>query len=128
MERQLFLYFDHRPPGDQPNGIYSPQNFQQGTPTHVVVLSGGYTYERWEFDVQSKWQSWFLDYRANPNAVTLLPVKVSDYFLADARVGYRVSDNITVALSALQFNASSLQVSAGPPIQRRVFLSLTIHL
>ena len=109
-------------------GIYSPQNFQQGTPTDVIVLSGGYTYERWEFDVQSKWQSWFLDYRANPNAVTLLPVKVSDYFLADARVGYRVSDNITVALSALQFNASSLQVSAGPPIQRRVFLSLTIHL
>jgi outer membrane receptor for ferrienterochelin and colicins len=109
-------------------GIYSPQNFQQGTPTHAVVLTGGYTYDRWEFDVQSRWQSWFLDYRANPMAVTLLPVKVNNYFLADARVGYRVSDNITSALSALQFNASSLQVSAGPPIERRVFLTLTIHL
>ncbi len=110
------------------NGIYSPQNFQQGTPTNAVVLGGGYTYEKWEFDVQTRWQSWFVDYRANPNDVTLLPVKVNDYFLADARVGYKVSDNITLALSALQFNASSLQVSAGPPIQRRVFLSLTIHL
>jgi hypothetical protein len=93
-----------------------------------VVLTGGYTYDRWEFDVQSRWQSWFLDYRVNPMAVTLLPVKVNNYFLADARVGYRVSDNITSALSALQFNASSLQVSAGPPIERRVFLTLTIHL
>jgi outer membrane receptor for ferrienterochelin and colicins len=110
------------------NGIYSPQNFQQGTPTNAVVLGGGYTYDRWEFDIQSRWQSWFLDYRANPNDVTLLPVKVSNYFLADARVGYRVSDNITLALSALQFNTSSLQVSAGPPIERRVFLTLTIHL
>jgi outer membrane receptor for ferrienterochelin and colicins len=110
------------------NGIYSPQNFAQGTPTHVVVAGGGYTYGRWEFDVQSKWQSWFLDYRANPDDVTLQPIKVGNYVTADARAGYRLSDNITVALSAQQFNVSQLLVSAGPPIQRRVFLSLTIHL
>ncbi|MGD0105244.1 MAG: TonB-dependent receptor [Rhodopila sp.] len=110
------------------NGIYSPQNFAQGTPTHVLVAGGGYTYGRWEFDAQSKWQSWFLDYRANPEDVTLQPIKVGNYFLADARVGYRVTDNITLALSAQQFNMSQLLVSAGPPIQRRIFLSLTIHL
>ena len=110
------------------NGIYSPQNFAQGTPTHVLVAGGGYTYGRWEFDAQSKWQSWFLDYRANPDDVTLQPIKVGNYVLADARVGYRVTDNATVALSAQQFNVSQLLVSAGPPIQRRVFLSFTIHL
>ncbi|HEY4040875.1 MAG TPA: TonB-dependent receptor [Rhodopila sp.] len=110
------------------NGIYSPQNFQQGTPTHSVILGGGYTYGRWEFDAQSRWQSWFLDYRANPADVTLQPIKVGNYVTADARVGYRVSDNITAALSAQQFNVSNLLVSAGPPIQRRVFVSLTIHL
>ena len=42
-------------------GIYSPQNFQRGTPTHVLVLGGGYSFDRWEFDAQSRWQSWFVD-------------------------------------------------------------------
>jgi hypothetical protein len=31
-------------------------------------------------------------------------------------------------VSAQQFNTSHLLVSAGPPIQRRIFVSLTIHL
>lgn len=109
-------------------GIFSPQNFAQGTPTHAVVLGGGYTIGRWELDAQSRWQSWFLDYRANPDDVTLQPIKVGNYLLIDARAGYRLTDNITLALSAQQFNVSELLVSAGPPIQRRVFLSLTIHL
>ena len=110
------------------NGIFSPQNFQQGTPTHVVVLGGGYTYGRWEFDVQSKWQSWFLDYRANYGTDMLQPVKVGNYVTADARIGYRLTDNVTVALTADQFNVSQLQVSGGPPVERRLFVSLTIHL
>jgi outer membrane receptor for ferrienterochelin and colicins len=110
------------------NGIYSPQNFQQGTPTNVVVLGGGYTHGRWEFDALGRWQSWFLDYRADPASSTLQPVKVGNYVSANARVGYRVTDHITVALSAQQFNVSQLLVSAGPPVQRRVFLSLTVHL
>ncbi len=110
------------------DGIFSPQNFQQGTPKHAVVLGGGYSYGRWEFDAQSRWQSWFVDYRANPVDVTLVPVKVGNYVMASARTGYRLTDNITVALSAQQFNASHLLVSAGPPVERRVFLSLSIHL
>jgi iron complex outermembrane receptor protein len=110
------------------NGIYSPQNFQQGTPTHAIVLCGGYSVGKWEFDLQTRWQSWFLDYRANPADVTLQPIVVGNYLLADARAGYRLTDNITVALSLLQFNTSHMLVSAGPPIERRAFVSVTVHL
>lgn len=110
------------------NGVNTPQDFQQGTPTHVVVLGSGYTVGRWEFDVQSRWQSWYIDYRESPMVGTLEPVRIGNYLQADVRAGYRLTDNITVALSAQQFNVSHLTVTEGPPVERRIFLSLTVHL
>ena len=109
-------------------GYVSPQNYAQGTPAHAVVLGGGYTCGRWEFDAQSRWQSWFTDYRINFGTGLLEPVRVGNYLSADARAAYRLTDNITVALTADQFNVSHLQVSEGPPVERRVFLSLTFHI
>jgi hypothetical protein len=46
----------------------------------------------------------------------------------NARIGYRVTDNLTVALSAQQFNQSQLVESAGPPVQRQIILSVSVHL
>ena len=108
-------------------GIFSPQDFAHGTPTHSVVVGGGYSIGQWEFDAQSRWQSQYIDYRGDPTIATLLPVKVNDYFVANLRAGYRLTDNVTVALSGQQFNVSQLRVSAGPPVERRIFLSLTAH-
>ena len=109
-------------------GLFSPQNYTQGTPTHVLVLGGGYTFERWEFDVQSRWQSWFVDYRPSVQTGLLQPVRVGNYITADLRAAYRVTDKVTVALTADQFNVSHLLVSEGPPVERRVFITVTFHL
>lgn len=94
----------------------------------AVVAGGGYTVGNWEFGAQSRWQSWFIDYSANTTTTFLQPAKVDHDILADARAAYRISNVVTVGLTAQQLNVPRLTVSAGPPIQRRVFLSFTVHL
>ncbi len=110
------------------DGIFSPQNYQAGTPAHVVVLGGGYTRGPWELDLQGRWQSAFLDYSASANQNTLQPVEVGGYVVLNARAAYKVTRTVTLALSALQFNNSHLTQAAAPPVERRVFLSVTAHL
>ena len=109
-------------------GIYSPQDFQHSTPTHVVVLGAGYTRGRWELDLESRWQSRFLDYRADPTQITLQPVEVNSYVVLDGRLGYRLTRNILVSVSSQQINASEQTVSGGSPVERRVFVSISAHL
>lgn len=104
---------------------YSPQDFQHGTPTHTVVLGAGFTQGRWEADLRGRWQSSFRDSRADPNVGTLSPVAIGNYVVADGRVAYRLTERLTLALTAQQFNNSRILQSAAPPIERRLFLTAT---
>lgn len=107
------------------SGIYSPQDFQHNTPTHAVILGSGYTQGRWEADVQGRWQSRFQDFSADPNGSTLTPVEVGNYIVLNGRIGYKVTEGLTIALTGQQFNNSRLLQSAAPPIERRLFLTAT---
>ena len=110
------------------NGLFSPQNYQHANPAHVVVLGGGYTFGRLELDFQSRWQSRFRDYRASSTELELQRLEVKNRLQVDARLGYRITDHLTAALSAQQFNASYQTRSAGAPVERRIFLSLSARL
>ena len=106
-------------------GLTTADNYQNGTPTSVVVLGAGYTWEKLEIDAQGRWQSRFTDYLSGPTG--LAPVYVSDYLTARTRVGYNLTDHVTLALTGQQINVSRLIVSAGPPVQRSVIGSVTVH-
>ena len=103
------------------------QDFQHGTPTHVVTLGGGYSIGRLELDAQARWQSRYRDYRGDPVTFALTPVEVGNYVTLNARAGYKVTDGLTLALTGQQLNRSRLLQSAGPPVERRLFLSATVR-
>lgn len=103
----------------------TPQNYQDGTPTSVVILGAGYTWQKLEIDAQSRWQSRFTDYRFNGAGLT--PFYVSDYVTFMARAGYNLTDHVTIALTGQQFNVPKLLQSAGPPVERSLIASLTAH-
>lgn len=113
------------------NTTYAMQDFQHGTPTHVVVAGGGYSIGRLELDVQGRWQSRYRDYRQATTAITATttlaaaPVEIANYVQVDARAGFRVTDHLTLALTAQQFVAQRLVQTAGPPVERRLLVSAT---
>ena len=105
--------------------ITAPINYDLSVPRHVVNVNIGYTWERVELDLQGRWQSSYLDYRGTGVSVFVQPVEVRNYITVNGRAGYKLTDNLTLALTGQQFNTSRLYQTAGPPVERRLIVSLT---
>jgi iron complex outermembrane receptor protein len=103
--------------------LSTPPNYHDGTPTSVVILGGGYTWEKLEIDAQARWQSRFTDYQLTPTGPA--PVYIADYLTTRLRVGYNLTDHLTVALTGQQLNVPRLLQSAGPPVERSLIASVT---
>jgi iron complex outermembrane receptor protein len=102
-------------------------DYAHSVPRDVVTLGVGYTRDRWEMDLLGRWQSSYEDFRGIGGSSYLQPVEVRNYLTLNARVGYRVTDNLTLSLTAQQFNVSQQLQSAGPPIERQIIGAVTIR-
>jgi iron complex outermembrane receptor protein len=111
--------------GAAPSSIVS---YARSTPAHVVIGGIGYSRDRLELDLLARWQASYLDFRLSPDRSALLPVDVDNFVTLNARIGYRLTDALSVALTAQQFNQSRLVETAGPPVERRVIASVTVRL
>lgn len=58
----------------------------------------------------------------------MLPVNIDNDLMLNARAGYRLTDTISAAVAAQQFDQSRLVQTAGPPVERRIIASLTLKL
>jgi outer membrane receptor for ferrienterochelin and colicins len=103
-------------------------DYAHSAPEHVVIGGIGYTRDKLELDLMARWQSSYLDFRLNPNRTALLPINVDNYVTMNARVGYRLTDAVLLAVTAQQFNQSQLFETAGPPVERRIIASITVRL
>lgn len=101
-------------------------DYMRGTPQSVIILGTGYAHEKWEFDVFARYQSEYRDYFGAIYG-NLESKLISNYVTANARIGYKLRDNIVLALSASQFNAATLDTTAALPTERRIIASFTAH-
>jgi iron complex outermembrane receptor protein len=100
--------------------------FANGTPLHAIIAGGGYTIGAWELDAAGRFQSRFTDYAQNAMRAAV-PVVVPDYVTFNARLGYRVTNDLTVAGTAEQFNVSRLLESSLQYVDRRFIASATLR-
>jgi outer membrane receptor for ferrienterochelin and colicins len=100
-------------------------NYSQSTPRHAVVLGAGYSRGPWEADAQVRWQSSFMDYKVGTGPSDQIPVFVGNYITANARVGYNITENVTLAIAAQRLTQRKQMQSAGPVSERRVIVSAT---
>jgi len=98
-------------------------DFQHSTPKHQLRANLGWALDQWEADIAAYYQSATKGLIPTPTGTTLMPVQ--DYFNADARIGYRINDNLTVSVSGQNLLTAHQVQTSGPAIERRIFLNLS---
>jgi len=90
----------------------------------VVKAGLGWNMGDWEADL-------FLHYQSNTSGLRSMGqrrdlVPVGAYATADARLAYRLTDNVTLAVSGQNLIDSPQQQTSGPQVERQFFITLTI--
>ena len=104
-------------------------DYANSTPRNAIILGVGRTWRRFDVDLFGRWQSSYIDFRsmvAN-QSIILEPVDVANYVSLSGRIAYHLTPHVTLALTAQQFNAASLTMTAGPPVERQALVLLTTH-
>jgi len=104
--------------------------FEDGAPQHVFNGNLGWANDKWEVDGYVKFQTDFDAFKRNgTNAfgTTYGLGTVDSYWSVAARVGYKLTDDVTVALSGQQLNAESQETNGiARKEERRVYLSTSV--
>jgi iron complex outermembrane receptor protein len=105
-------------------------DYQHGTPEHTVKFGGGYSIGKWEFDSAARWESSWTDYKLfvpvlPPGTPLLSAVRVANYLSINARIGYKLTERLTLSGTAEQFNQARIVTSNGLPTERRFLAKIT---
>jgi outer membrane receptor for ferrienterochelin and colicins len=102
-------------------------DYQDTLPVNVVNANLGWSRGPWELDSYLRYESNFFGIRSNTlvsNSTTL--VRINNYVSVDARIAYKITKEVTVALSGQNITQSSQQQTSAPNVERRVLCTLTV--
>ncbi len=106
-------------------GVLLNNDYQGSAPQHHVRLSLGYTTGPWEIDGFGQYLSKTDMLRSPDGGQTFPQYETVDYITISGRVGYKINENFTAALSGTNLNRGVTDSSAYPGVERQVFLTLT---
>jgi iron complex outermembrane receptor protein len=102
-------------------------DYALSTPRHVIIAGLGYSRDKWELDGSIRWQSSYRDFLNDGGYIGLREVQIRDYITLNARIAYKLTDHITLSLTAQQFNTRPIYQTAGAPIERQVLGVLSVR-
>lgn len=106
-------------------GGASYTDFDDTTPRHLANANLGWSDTKWEIDGFLRFQSATSGIMpAAPAGSILTPIPA--YAALDARVGYRLWDWATVAISGQNLLTSTQRQTSGPAVERRVFGTVSV--
>lgn len=105
----------------------TPLQFDDTTPVSMIDFGLGYSWGKFEADMQGKWQSRYSDYRfeIGQTGAVYTPVTIKNFVTISARLGYQLTPRLTLALSGQQLQAGQTIETAGLEPQRRILFSAT---
>lgn len=100
-------------------------NTEDPTPVNITNAHLGYQQGKWEADMFVNYTTSFK--QKEPGASIAIPSPLADvpsHVGLAARIGYKINRKTTIALSGQELQAGHSQVTRGPDVERRVYLSL----
>ena len=96
-------------------------DYARSAPEHQLRLNLGYTNDKWEADLHAQ----FVTTDMLRLTTVLERVYAGAFYSLGGRVGYKLTDNITVALSGTNLTRGATNDSAYPAVERQLLLNFT---
>ena len=104
------------------NLVSQKLDYARSAPEHQLRLNLGYTNDKWEADLHAQ----FVTSTDMLRLTTVLErVHAGAFYSLGGRVGYKLTDNITVALSGTNLTRGVTNGSAYPAVERQLLLNFT---
>lgn len=106
--------------------LNSFRDFQDTTPVHVINAHLGWTRGPWEADGYVRFESDFDSITSLPTLTFGRLVRVPAHASLDGRIAYRVTDNLTLAISGQNLLSSTQRQTSAPAVERRVLVTASV--
>jgi outer membrane receptor for ferrienterochelin and colicins len=103
-------------------------NYQDTLPVNVVNANLGWARGPWEIDGYLRYESNFFGLQSDVTGSDTMLVRINSYTSVDGRIAYKLTKDITFALSGQNLTQKRQQQTSAPEVERRVLGTLTIKL